>query len=576
VPIVSQTPSGQELIEARRTGTTFLAVAFLFSIFVNLLMLTGPLFMLQVYDRVLASRSEETLVALFILVGFLYALMALLDYARGRILGRFGARFQSALDERVFDITLRQTAVPGSRPSTGLRDLETIQSLFASPIFLALLDMPWSPLFLVAIFIFHPMLGWVAVAGGGFLIVLAIANQLLTRKRVENAQAASLNAHAFADQTRLAGEVVQTHGMRASVTERWLTRRNEALRETMTASDWTGSFTTFTKAFRLFLQSAMLAVGAYYVLQGELTAGAMIAGTILLGRALAPIEQSIGQWPAIQRARSAWHSLSEILEAVPLRPVSTELPVPEALLKVDRLTVVPPGSTRASLKSVSFRVEPGQALGVIGKSGSGKSSLARSLLGYWKSAAGEVRLGGATIAQYGEDRLGMHIGYLPQNVTLFSGTIAENIARMSTNPNDEDIVKAAQRANAHEMIMDLDKGYDTYIDGGNTQLSGGQRQRIALARALYGNPVLLILDEPNSALDSDGAGALNLAVRDFKASNKAVIIMTHRPSAISECDNLIILDKGTVTEFGPRDEVLRSQIRNADDIQKTIAQKAGT
>ncbi|MEM9129386.1 MAG: type I secretion system permease/ATPase [Pseudomonadota bacterium] len=569
---MSSNRSLREVQSVRNSGLGFVVTAFLFSIFVNLLMLTGPLFMLQVYDRVLGSGSEETLAALFLLVGMLYALMALLDFARGRIMARFGARFQSSLDERVFDATMRQALHPKARsaPATALRDLESVQGLCASPVLLALMDIPWTPVFIAAIFIFHPMLGWLAVAGGTTLIILALLNQLLTHRKVAMAQSASARANAFSEQARQASEVVRSQGMHSDVSLRWMGQRIDALRQTIKASDWTGSFTALTKSLRLFLQSAMLAVGAYYVLQGELTAGAMIAGSILLGRALAPIEQSIGQWPMIERARTSWSSLSQFLDAVPPEEPRTKLPQPTAKMTVKGLTAMPPGASAPTLRNVTFDVQPGEALGVIGKSGSGKSTLAKALLGLWPPMAGEIRLGGATLAQFDPDDLGQHIGYLPQDVTLFNGSVAENIARMNRSPDAQAVIAAAKKANAHELILSLQDGYDTFLEGNDSQLSGGQKQRIALARALYGDPVLLILDEPNSALDSDGTEALNAAVRELKAQNKSVLIMTHRPMAISECERLMVIENGQVAKIGSQEEVLKSMVKNANAIKRGI------
>ncbi|WP_171173206.1 type I secretion system permease/ATPase [Ruegeria sp. HKCCD8929] len=567
-----------ELQAARNRGVGYLGLAFLFSIFVNLLMLTGPLFMLQVYDRVLGSRSEETLAALSILVALLYGLMGILDYARGRIVARFGARFQSQLDERVFDATLRQALHPAARsaPAMALQDLQSIQTLCASPVLLAVMDIPWTPLFLAGIFIFHPMLGWLATAGGVILVVVALTNQALTRKKVEQAQKSAAKAGAFSEQARQASEVIRAQGMGGDVSARWLRQRQAALVQSISASDWTGSFTAMTKSLRLFLQSAMLAVGAYYVLRNEMTAGAMIAGSILLGRALAPIEQSIGQWPMIQRARGAWTSLNRFLDAIPPEEARTALPVPKAAFEAKGLTVVPPGAKGPTLRNVSFRMAPGEAIGVIGKSGSGKTTLAKALLGLWPPAAGEIRLDGATLDQYGSDDLGRHIGYLPQQVTLFNGTVAENIARLSLQPDPEAVIAAAKKANAHELILGLQDGYDTVLEGNESQLSGGQKQRVALARALYGDPVLLILDEPNSALDAEGSEALNAAVREFKTQGKSVLIMTHRPTAISECDQLMVIEKGQVAKFGPREEVLSAMVQNASAIRRSIGTAGGT
>lgn len=568
----------RELSRARNRSLSLVIWAFVFSLFVNLLMLTGPLFMLQVYDRVLASRSEETLAALFILVAGLYALMGILDFARGRVMARFGAQFRSALDLRVFDASISAATVPANRaaPSRAMHDLDSVQGLFSSSALLAIMDVPWTPVFLAAIFIFHPMLGWLATGGAITLILITIVNQLLTRNRVATAQIAGSEASSFAEQARQATEVVRAQGMQASLGQRWEERRTEALHSSITASDWTGAFAAITKTLRLFLQSAILALGAWLVLQGEITAGAMIAASILLGRALAPVEQSVAQWATIQRAVRGWGNLGRFLKTVPKEPPATELPQPEARLEVKSLFIAPPGDRLATVRNLNLTVEPGEALGVIGRSGSGKTTLARALVGVWPPASGEIRLGGATLDQYGTEHLGKLIGYLPQNVTLFHGTVTENIARMATEPVASKVVAAAQRANAHEVILSLPKGYDTPIEGVESQLSGGQRQRIGLARALYDDPVFLILDEPNSALDSDGSEALNAAIRDFKASGRSALVMTHRPMAISECDKLLVLDNGQVTAFGPRDEILKSMLKNANEVRKTIGARTGS
>jgi ATP-binding cassette subfamily C protein len=358
--------------------------------------------------------------------------------------------------------------------------------------------------------------------------------------------------------------------MQGDVAQRWLSQRSNALSQSISASDWTGSFTSLTKSLRLFLQSAMLALGAWLVLRNEMTAGAMIAGSILLGRALAPVEMAVGQWGLIENARTAWSRLGTFLDETPPEQAKTKLPVPEARLVAKGLTVIPPGVQKPTLRNASLLLEPGKALGVIGKSGSGKTTLAKALLGLLTPAAGEIRLGGATLDQYAADDLGHYIGYLPQQVTLFNGTVTENIARMSQRPDDAAVVAAAKKANAHELIMSLEKGYDTFLEGNDSQLSGGQKQRIALARALYGDPVLLILDEPNSALDADGTEALNRAVRSLKKSGKAAIIMTHRPQAISECDDLIVVEKGQIVKAGSRDEVLGSMVQNAGAIKRHL------
>lgn len=566
-------PGFPELYAARRLGIALLVWAFIFSIFVNLLMLTGPLYMLQVYDRVLASRSVETLVALTVLIGGLFGVMAVLEFARGRVMARIGARFQSALDARVFDAALRQSADPKAQSAgtAALRNLDGIQRLFISPVLPAIMDAPWTPLFLAAIFIFHPMLGWLALAGAGLLIFLTVVNQLVTASMVRDAHAIEQKAQIFAGQAQNGSELLRSQGMVPMMTQRYMRWRNGALQSVIRANDWTGSFSSFSKSFRLFLQSAILGLGAYLVLRGEVTPGAMIAASILLGRALAPVEQLLGQWPILQRAVAGWKGLGQYLEQFPQATSRTALPEPRAHLVLQGLTVLPPGGNVPTLRNISFEVKPGEALGVIGRSGSGKSTLARALVGYWPAAAGEIRLGGATLDQYDPNRLGEHIGYLPQSVTLFPGTVAENIARMAPSPDPEAVIQAAKSANAHEMILKLPQGYDTFVDGNENQLSGGQRQRVALARALFGKPVLLVLDEPNSALDHEGSEALNAAVRELKTQGRAVIIMTHQPLAIAECDNLIVLEGGTTAALGPRDAVLKKSVHDARAVRRPTA-----
>ncbi|MHA6345055.1 type I secretion system permease/ATPase [Roseivivax sp. CAU 1761] len=566
----------EELRAARRENRPYFWFVAIFSIFVNLLMLTGPLYMLQVYDRVLGSRSVATLVALTILVVFLYGMMGLLDYVRGRVMGRVAARFQSRLDMRVFDAVMRRSSVkPDKIAQTGLRDLESVQRLMASPVLMAFFDIPMTPFFLLGIFIFHPWLGYLAVSGGAVLVVIAMINQGVSRTPTIKSHIATHRADQISEQIRGEAEMVQALGMRRDAFFRWAVARRDSLTGQIGSADLVGSFTSLTKALRLLLQSGMLGLGAYLVLQGQLTPGAMIAGSILMGRALAPIELAIGQWPLVERAREGWGNLAILLSEAPAEPERTQLPKPRAKLEVQQLTVLPPGEQQAALRIVSFTVQPGQAVGVIGPSGAGKSTLARALTGVWRPAGGRVRLDGATLDQYGPDVLGEHIGYLPQRVTLFEGTIAENIARLSRVPDDAKVVEAAKKAGAHEMILKLPDGYNTRVTATGGRLSGGQMQRIGLARAMYGDPVILVLDEPNSNLDNDGSEAVNAAIREMKAAGKSVLIMAHRPAAIAECDMLLMLENGSRAAFGPKDEVLRKMVRNHEQIQKTAALPGG-
>ena len=566
----------EELRAVRRESRALFWAAGVFSAFVNLLMLTGPLYMLQVYDRVLGSRSVATLLALTALVVFLYTMMGLLDYARGRIMARVGARFQARLDKRVFDAVMRKNAL-GHQDETALalRDLEAVQRLLTSPALMALFDMPFAPLFLFGIFLFHPWLGYLAIFGGALLIVLTLTNLLATRRPLNRANSAVAHAEVLSEQIRSEAEMIEAMGMRASAFARWQKARTASLSEHMTAADLSGVFTTSGKAFRLLLQSAMLGLGAYLVLQNQLTPGAMIAGSILMGRALAPIEMSIGHWPLFARARKGWQVLAQLLSDVPPEPSRMPLPRPNALLEVIQVTVVPPGEAQASLKVVNFTVKPGQAVGVIGKSGAGKSSLARALTGAWRPAGGKIRLDGAALDQYDPAVLGDLIGYLPQRVELFEGTIAENIARLSLAPDAAAVVKAVQRADAHAMIVALPDGYDTKVSANGGRLSGGQIQRIGLARAMYGDPVILILDEPNSNLDNDGSQALNRAISTFRKEGKSVLIMAHRPAAIEQCDILLMLEEGRVLSFGPKEEVLRRMVQNHSEITKQATKGEG-
>ncbi|MFD1509206.1 type I secretion system permease/ATPase [Lacimonas salitolerans] len=559
-----------ELVAVRKQSRYLYWFVGIFSVFANLLMLTGPIYMLQIYDRVLGSRSYETLFALTVLVAFLYGMMGLLDYTRGRVMARVGARFQSALDKRVFDAVIRKSALKSDeQTSGGLRDLESVQRLMASPVLMSVFDIPATPFFLLAIAIFHPWLGYLAIVGGAILIFVTVINQYVTRRPVTEANSATYHAEMVSNQIQSESEMVQAMGMRDAAFARWQAVRDQSLDRQIGAADLSGTFTSTTKTFRLFLQSAMLGLGAYLVLQGELTPGAMIAGSILMGRALAPIEMAVNQWPVVQRAVKGWQNLEELLGEVPPEQPRTALPKPRAILDVQQATIVPPGEAQASLRMVSFKVEPGQAVGVIGPSGAGKSTLARAITGVWRPAGGKIRLDGASLDQYEPTVLGEHIGYLPQRVQLFDGSIAANIARLAGQPDPEKVVAAAKKAGAHDMILKLPNGYDTQVSAAGGRLSGGQMQRIGLARAMYSDPMILVLDEPNSNLDNEGSDALNLAIRQMKSEGKSVLIMAHRPAAIQECDMLLMLEGGQRVAYGPKEEVLRKVVQNHQQITQS-------
>lgn len=530
-----------------------------FSGLVNLLMLTGPLFMMQVYDRVLPGRSEATLFALTGLMAFLYAAMVVIDHARAQLVARIGARLVRRLERPVFEavqrLQLRRPNDPAARAAAA--DLDTLQRWLASPVFLALFDAPWVPAYMALIFLFHPLLGWLAVAGAVALVALAVLNQVVVRSHLAAAADSAQAAERLGEALRAEAPTLAALGMTGPGFDRWAALRARTLAATLDGSDRAGLFAAASRGLRLFLQSAMLAAGAWLVLRGELGPGAMIAASIILGRALAPVEQAVGQWGSVQAARTGWRRLGSLLAGWSDEPARLALPRPAGNLAVQDLVVVPPGALRASLREVSFVLPAGRVLGVIGPSGAGKSTLARALVGAWPSLSGAVRLDGLALEAWDRAALGAALGYLPQRVTLFEGTVAENIARLHPDPPAEAVLAAARAAGAHEMILALPQGYDTPISAGGAGLSGGQVQRIGLARALYGGPVLCVLDEPDAHLDGAGMAALGATIRALRERGTTVVIMAHRAAALAACDELLVLDGGRVVAHGPRERVLR-------------------
>ena len=550
----SPTAGAREIRAALGESRRQFAAIGLFSAFVNLLMLTGPLFMLQVYDRVLTSRSEATLVALVAIVAFLFLMMGLLDHARGRVLARAGARFQARLDGRVLGAILtRAGRSPASRsaPATGLHDLEAMQRFASGPGPFAFFDAPWTPVFLFALFTFHWLLGLLAVLSGALLLGLALLNQARTARLQAEAGAAAARAVHFVEQVRAGGETVRGLGMSGAAIARTSALRTAALKKTIGASDRSGAFAVTSRTLRLFLQSMMLGLGAWLAIWGEVTPGIMIAAAILMGRALAPIDQAVGQWPVMQRALEARRSLAKLLRETPEEPRRTPLPAPAARLEASDLVVAAPGAETPAVRGVSVRLEPGMAIGIAGPSAAGKSTLARALAGVWPPLSGTVTLGGAALDQYGEAGLTRHVGWLPQEVVLFEGTVAENIARLTPDPNPDAVVQAAERAGAHEMILALPGGYDCQVAAGGAALSGGQRQRLALARTFYGDPAVVILDEPNAHLDAEGVEALNRAVAALKARGGAAVIVAHHPGVFAQCEQVLAMEHGQVRQAKP-------------------------
>ncbi len=539
----------------------------LFSFFINLLMLTGPLFMLQVYDRVLSSGSLPTLAALFSLVAALFLFMGLLDLIRGRLMSRAGAKLDSLFDQRLFRASLKD---PASANGAGLRALESIRQTLAGSGPLALFDLPWSPVFFAVIFLFHWSMGALALVAGLLFVGLAIANNMLSRKPLQHAHEAKQDALAFETSFSRRAEVVGALGMREVATKRLGQQRGEALQIHMLGHERAAGFSTTIKTLRMFFQSAMLALGAALAIGQEITPGMMIAASILMGRALSPIDQLVSQWPVMLRGLESWHTLKTLLDqSAPEGMIRVQLPRPKGALDLRQAVIVPPGQRLPVVRNVRFSLMPGEVLGVIGKSASGKSSLARALVGAWPVAGGDIRLDGATLDQYDRDQLGSWLGYLPQDVILFGGTVGENIARFGVI-DDQAVIAAAQMADAHDMILNLSNGYDTEIGDGGGGLSGGQRQRIALARALYNLPPLVVLDEPNANLDLEGERAVVAAIKRAKANGQTVVVIAHRPSAIAACDMVLVLEKGVQVDFGPKDVVLQNVTTNVGGIRQRL------
>lgn len=549
------------------------------SIFTNVLMLTGPLFMLQVYDRVLSSQSEATLIVLLSLVAFLYAMMGLLDHARARIAARLGAQLHQRLDLRVFEAALDTRRGRKGDLADAARtpqDLTFLQQMSGSPVFMALFDLPWAPLFILVIALLHPLLGLTALCFAALLAMIGLAshrrNHRLTGEYLQALQQADSQARKIASQAPL----LQTLGIKPNALSQWRRQRETALQNSLAAQDYTGRFTATVRSLRLFMQSALLAVGAALVLVGDITPGAMIAATIILGRALAPLDQLIGGWQQVVAARGAIQRVREGLNATAPALSAPLLPgIPQGEIRVERLYGPAPSAgarSGAVLNNISFTIKPGQALGVIGPSASGKTALAAALTGSLRPAAGDIRLDNVPLAKIPPDQLGRFIGYLPQGARLFEGSLRDNIARFDPDAEDEAVIHAAQTAGAHDMIQSLPDGYATQIHADGSGLSGGQTQQVALARCLFGAPSVLILDAPETQLDELGQKALQRAIRAAKSRGTSVIIMAHRPAAITDCDLLLKLDKGRMITIGPPEAVLRDVTHNSAAVLRHRAQ----
>ncbi len=527
-----------------------------FSFFLNLLAFVGPLYMLQVYDRVLASRSSLTLIVITGLAVVLLAVYGALEVLRSRLLVRTGVIFDDVLSGPVLQTAFRgYVRRPGAAYSQAPRDVDAMREFVTGAGILAFCDAPWVPVFIAVCFMMHFWVGVVALVGALVIFVLAVANEIATRKPLREASGVSVAANQYVSSSLRNAETVQAMGMADAILRRYSDLHLKTLALQARASDRAGLIIGSFKAVRQVLQVAILGVGAYLVIVGQMSAGLMIAASIIMGRALAPVEGAVGQWKQFVAARAAYARTKQLLSSMPVLADNMSLPPPKGDVSVERLVSAPPGSTIATLKGVSFNVRAGEVIAVIGASGAGKSSLARALVGVWQPSSGTVRLDGAELSHWIPEELGPYIGYLPQEVELFAGTIAENIARFG-DVEATKVVEAAKIAGAHEMILKLPDGYSTRVGEGGRSLSGGQRQRVALARALYGDPRLIVLDEPNSSLDQEGEKALSDAILQAKAAGRTVIVISHRMSLLSIVDRVLVLVDGAVAAYDRPDLVL--------------------
>jgi PrtD family type I secretion system ABC transporter len=513
--------------------------------------------MLQVYDRVLSSRNLMTLLFLTLLAIFLYIVYGSLEALRSRVLVRGGARFENVLRMPLFETTFAAMLgrKSGSVEAQPFRDADIVREFVTGSAMLAFFDLPWVPLFIGASFLLHPVFGWLAVGSGVLTLIFTIVNEYSTKKLLNRATQASIAAHADVSATLRNAEVMRAMGMSAGLKDRWADRRDEQISWQATASDRGSALMAGMKSFRQIVQVLILGIGGYLCLEGELSAGGIVAASIIVGRALAPIELAVSQWKLFQAARGSWSRLQELFRSVPQNQQRMPLPAPKGNVKVEQVIAGAPGEKTPILRGVTFHIDKGETLAVIGPSAAGKSSLIRVMLGVWPIAAGTVRFDGFDVNHWDPEHLGRHIGYLPQDVELFAGTIAQNISRFGEAEHAE-VIRASELAGVHEMIQHLPSGYDTQIGEGGHALSGGQRQRIGLARALFGKPEIVVLDEPNANLDSTGETALIGAIRYLKEVGSTVIFVTHKTNMLNLADKVLLMEQGTVRLYGERDEVV--------------------
>ncbi|MFP4273366.1 MAG: type I secretion system permease/ATPase [Halothiobacillaceae bacterium] len=550
-------PRSEVLAVLKQFRTVFTSAA-VFSMVINLLMLVPAIYMLQLYDRVLMSYNITTLVMLSLVVAGLFVVLAVMEIIRGKTLIRVGNRLDEKLNGRVFRATYESYLKQGNgNAQQTLSDFTSVRQFSTGQGIIAFFDAPWTPVFILVMFMFHPVIGMVGAVAALILLTLAFINEWATSKPLGQANQLHNQASAQAASNLRNAEAIESMGMFPRVRERWLALHNRMLGFQTVASERAAVITGLTKTLSLASQSTVLGVGAYLVVQNEITAGMMIAGSILMGRAVAPMQQLIGSWRGFVATRNAHARVSKLLATFPEEQQRLSLPAPTGNLRVEQLFAGPPGAVKPVISGVEFDLVAGTTLGMVGPSASGKSTLARLMVGVWPPMSGKVRLDGADLYAWNKEELGEHVGYLPQDIELFDGTVAENIARFG-QVDSQQVVRAAQMAGVHELILALPDGYDTRIGSGGHALSGGQRQRVALARAMYATPRLVVLDEPNSNLDDQGERALIGAVRALKASGTTLVIVTHRTSILSEVDKMLVMREGKAAMFGARDDVLQA------------------
>lgn len=549
----------------RATRSAFLWI-FLFSGIINILMLTGPIFMIQVYDRVLSSRSAETLLLLSIMAAAAYSFQGFLEFIRSRILSRIGEWVSVETAPTIFRNLIDRVSASGHSGDmqAPMRDMEGLRGFLSSPGPAALADLPWLPIFVIVVWMLHPWLGMLTIGGTLFLVVLTWVAEMSGRKPVEQATRKLEERNLLVDSSMRGAEAIAALGMRGSVEKRFMNAHDATLKEHHNASDLVGGLSTTSKVARYILQSANLGLGAYLAINDQISAGAIIAANVLSSRAMAPVDQVLMQWRSFVSARQSYARLNKMVSQRNDTHRKLALPPPKSKLEVHNITIgapiapgSPPTQRRILVRDISFALKAGDGLGVIGPSASGKSSLARALVNVWRPIAGTVSVDGAPLDRWPEDQIGQHVGYLPQDIQLFDGTVAENIARFSETAQDDDVVQAAQSAGLHEMIMKLPQGYATRIGMGGEQLSGGLRQRVGLARALFGEPFLVVLDEPNAALDQEGEEALTRAMKAVRARGGIVVVIAHRPSALAAIDRVLVMREGLLDMLGPKVEVMK-------------------